>query len=126
VSVVVGLDLLRAFFSSLGVLALLGSSLVIRALLFASLSGLFRSLDLGTGLGLAGDLSLGIDGLVLSLRRIRGLRGLLARLLEVEVRAGLLERMIEVSDPGERLATGVSATGDDADCRIALVDRSEE
>src|SRR5699024_1145624 len=122
VSVLVGLDRLRAFFTSLGVRALLRSSLVIRALLFAFLSGLPRHLDFGTGLGLAGDLSLGIDGLVLSLRRIRGLRGLLARLLEVEVRAGLLERMIEVSDPGERLATEVSATGDDADCPIALVD----
>src|SRR5699024_9067978 len=122
VSVLVGLDRLRAFFTSLGVRALLRSSLVIRALLFAFLSGLPRHLDFGTGLGLAGDLSLGIDGLVLSLRRIRGLRGLLARPLEVEVRAGLLERMIEVSDPGERLATEVSATGDDADCPIALVD----
>src|SRR5699024_2103705 len=60
--------------------------------------------------------------LVLRLRRIRSLRGLVGRLLEVEVRAGLLERVIVVVDPGERLATEVSATGDVADCRIALVD----
>src|SRR5699024_12021456 len=85
-------------------------------------SGLPRHLDLGAGLGLAGDFFPGLDGLVLRLRRIRSLRGLVARLLEVEVRAGLLERVIEVGDPGERLATEGSATGEDADSRIALVD----
>src|SRR5699024_326525 len=112
VSVLVGLDRLRAFFTSV----------VVRTLFFAFFSGLPRHLDLGAGLGLAGDFFPGLDGLVLRLRRLRSLRGLVARLLEVEVRAGLLERVIEVGDPGERLATEVSATGDDADCRIALVD----
>src|SRR5699024_11827718 len=83
VSVLVGLDRLRAFFTSLGVRALLRSSLVIRALLFAFVSGLPRHLDLGTGLGLAGDLSLGIDGLVLVLRRIMVLSGRVVWLLKI-------------------------------------------